>query len=174
MKALILLNPQIDFCEGGALEIPGAKAYLTKVKKVLPQFSKVICLREIHPANHLSFAANHPWRRPGQEITIEHNLMTLMISHCVEGQFGSFTAPPFQDADFDEIITLGNTHNLETDRELCNVRNVELLNLCEKYALEDIKIMGFEHNNISKHLLDLLAPKVPIIDSAEILKFKEL
>ena len=52
-------------------------------------FELVVSVRDWHPANHLSFAANHLWRNPEQIIDIEGVSQLLWPMHCVQNSFGA-------------------------------------------------------------------------------------
>lgn len=157
MKLLIVVNPQIDFCEGGALEIPGATQLLGKIHSSLDNFDFVVGLREWHPADHLSFASNHPWRYPGQILKIDDTDIRLQISHCVQNQFGSFFQPPFELQNFDELLDLGIQKNKENFQELRDGLDL-LFSQNEKFPnIKEVRITGLAHNDIFKSISDYLS-----------------
>ena len=55
----------------------------------MDQYDVVIAIQKWYPATHPMFAANHPWRKPGQEIEIEGEKVKLQIIHCVAESFGA-------------------------------------------------------------------------------------
>ena len=118
MNLLIIVNPQIDFCAGGALAIPGAAELLQRWHARLSAFDEVIALREWHPTDHVSFAQTHLWRKPGQKIEVDDKEIQLQISHCIADQFGAFFHPPFKEDNFSEIVNMGTNKAMETDEEV--------------------------------------------------------
>jgi nicotinamidase/pyrazinamidase len=66
MNALIIVDMQNDFVEGGALAVIGGKELVPLINKLQPSFDLVVATQDWHPANHGSFAANHPNTRPGR------------------------------------------------------------------------------------------------------------
>jgi nicotinamidase/pyrazinamidase len=89
MKALILIDLQNDFCEGGVLEIPDSDAVLPIANVLMPYFDVVVATQNWYPANHGSFAANHLWRKPGQIIDLQGLPQVLRIMQCVQNSFGA-------------------------------------------------------------------------------------
>ena len=87
--ALILVDLQNDFCKHGALEVPDGDAVVPIANRLLEKFDVVVATQDFHPANHGSFAANHPWRKPGQVIDLEGLPQLLWPIHCVEHSFGA-------------------------------------------------------------------------------------
>ena len=80
MNALILIDIQNDFLPGGALPVAHGDEVIAVANRVQDGFPLVVATQDWHPANHGSFAANHPpepgfmplagaicgrWRGPG-------------------------------------------------------------------------------------------------------------
>lgn len=57
--------------------------------QLMPLFHTVVATQDWHPANHGSFAANHPWRKPGQVIDLHGLPQVLWPIHCVQNTFGA-------------------------------------------------------------------------------------
>lgn len=89
MEALLLIDLQNDFCKGGALEVPEGNEVVSIANALIPQFKHVIATQDWHPANHGSFAAMHPWRKPGQVIDLNGLSQVLWPTHCVQNTFGA-------------------------------------------------------------------------------------
>ncbi|MEL7123556.1 MAG: bifunctional nicotinamidase/pyrazinamidase [Bacteroidota bacterium] len=87
--ALIIVDLQFDFCMGGALEVPNGESIVSTVNALIPNFQHILASKDWHPANHTAFAANHPWRKPGQTIEWKGHSQTLSIIHCVQESFGA-------------------------------------------------------------------------------------
>ncbi len=89
MKALIAVDLQNDFCPGGALEVKDGHDTIPVANRLMAHFELVVATKDWHPANHKSFAANHPWRKPGQTIDLNGIDQILWPIHCVQESFGS-------------------------------------------------------------------------------------
>ena len=63
MKALILVDIQNDFLPGGALAVPDGDAVISVANQLQSLFPLVVATQDWHPANHGSFAANHPRKK---------------------------------------------------------------------------------------------------------------
>ena len=62
-EALIVVDIQNDFCEGGALEVPDASKIIDKSNKLINIFDQVILTQDWHPYNHISFASQHKGKK---------------------------------------------------------------------------------------------------------------
>ena len=54
-EALIVVDVQNDFCEGGALEVSGASEIIPVINRLMDRFELVIATQDYHPSNHCSF-----------------------------------------------------------------------------------------------------------------------
>ena len=89
MRALILIDLQNDYGAFGAAPIDGSEQLVFIANRLMEHFDIVIASQDWHPANHVRFAANHPWRHPGQVIEINGNKQKLAIINCVQASFGA-------------------------------------------------------------------------------------
>lgn len=100
-KALIVVDMQRDFVEGGALPVPGALKMVPVIESLIDYFSKdgtnlpVFITQDWHPKNHVSFAINHPNQKVFDEIEYKPKFSDINIKqklwpvHCVEFSFGA-------------------------------------------------------------------------------------
>ena len=63
-EALIAIDLQNDFCEGGALAVPGAEGILDPVNRIMKKFQTVILTQDWHPKNHSCFASQYFEKNP--------------------------------------------------------------------------------------------------------------
>ena len=87
--ALIVIDVQNDFCPGGALAVADGDAILPGINQLMSDFGAVILTQDWHPANHLSFAANHPGAAPFSLTQMPYGPQVLWPSHCVQGSHGA-------------------------------------------------------------------------------------
>jgi nicotinamidase/pyrazinamidase len=60
--ALLIVDPQVDFCPGGALAVPGGDAIFSAVNRVSRIVPVTVASRDWHPAGHCSFQEQGgPW-----------------------------------------------------------------------------------------------------------------
>src|SRR2546427_6634653 len=61
-RALLIVDPQVDFCPGGALAVPRGDAIFPAVNEVATRVPLVVASRDWHPADHCSFEVRGgPW-----------------------------------------------------------------------------------------------------------------
>jgi nicotinamidase/pyrazinamidase len=89
VKALVLVDLQNDFLPGGALAVPEGDAVLPVINRIQKNFSLIVATQDWHPANHGSFAANHPGKKPFEQIELNGLPQTLWPVHCVQGTQGA-------------------------------------------------------------------------------------
>jgi len=89
MRALILVDLQYDFCPGGALAVARGDETIAVANRLLPYFSTVAATQDWHPADHGSFATEHPGKRPGDMIELAGVPQVVWPPHCVQGTHGA-------------------------------------------------------------------------------------
>jgi nicotinamidase/pyrazinamidase len=102
-EVLIVTDPQLDFCPGGALAVPEGDAIMPRVNRLARRFSHVILTQDWHPGGHASFASTHPGRQPFETTEVEYGPQTLWPDHCVQGTKGAAFHPAL-DIDRVELI----------------------------------------------------------------------
>jgi nicotinamidase/pyrazinamidase len=114
MKALLLVDIQYDFLPGGALAVPHGDAVLPVALRSLPLFDLVVATQDWHPANHLSFASQHPGKRIGDVIELEGLTQVLWPDHCIQGSRGSALHDHLPREHIDKVIQKGTDRNIDS------------------------------------------------------------
>ena len=83
--ALLIVDAQYGFMPGGGLPVAGGDAIVPVVNRVAKRFANVVLTQDWHPADHVSFAANHPGRQPFDTIALPYGQQVLWPTHCVQG-----------------------------------------------------------------------------------------
>jgi len=91
--ALILVDLQNDFLPGGALAVPGGDEVIPIANHLMESFGIIVATQDWHPADHGSFAANHPGQELFGSIDLDGLPQTLWPVHCVENTGGALFAP---------------------------------------------------------------------------------
>lgn len=112
--ALILVDLQNDFCPLGALPVAEGDQVIPIANALMPQFSTVVATQDWHPADHGSFAANHPWRKPGQVIDLNDLQQVLWPIHCVQGSFGAEFDPALNLDPIDKVFVKGTDPGIDS------------------------------------------------------------
>src|SRR5580658_426764 len=114
MNALILVDIQNDFLPGGALEVPDGDAIISVANRLQAKFPLVVATQDWHPANHGSFAANHPGKKVFEQIDLNGLPQTLWPVHCVQGTFGAELAPELQRERIAKIFPKGTDPDIDS------------------------------------------------------------
>jgi nicotinamidase/pyrazinamidase len=85
MKALLLIDIQNDFIPGGSLAVNGGDEIIPLINHLQQSFDLVIATQDWHPANHKSFASQHPGKKVFEETLLNGLNQTLWPDHCVHG-----------------------------------------------------------------------------------------
>lgn len=112
--ALILVDLQNDFCPLGALPVPEGDQVIPIANALMPHFSTVVATQDWHPADHGSFAANHPWRKPGQTIDLNGLPQILWPIHCVQGSFGAEFVPELKQEGITKVFEKGTDPGIDS------------------------------------------------------------
>ena len=113
-KALIIVDVQNDFCPGGALAVPDADLVIPVINKVHKFFHIVIATKDWHPQNHISFASNHPGKKPGDIIQLHGISQILWPDHCVQNSRGSELVSSLNIKEDDPIIYKGTDPQVDS------------------------------------------------------------
>ncbi len=89
MKALVIIDMQNDFLEGGALEVPKSNKIIPIINEIQKKFKLKIFTQDWHPVNHKSFASNHPQYNLYDVIDLNGIQQVLWPDHCVQITFGA-------------------------------------------------------------------------------------
>ncbi len=114
MKALILVDIQNDFCPGGALAVENGHQIIPIANQLMEHFDLIIATQDWHPANHGSFAANHPWRKPGQIIELNGLEQILWPMHCIQDSFGAELVAELKQEKIDAIFYKGTDVGIDS------------------------------------------------------------
>ena len=87
--ALLVIDPQNDFCEGGALAVRGGARIMPLINQLSERFAKVIVTQDWHTPDQISFASNHPGAAPFTEIEVAYGRQMLWPVHCLQGSVGA-------------------------------------------------------------------------------------
>ena len=87
--ALIVVDPQNDFCEGGALAVTGGAGIMPLINAIAARFKTVVVSQDWHTPDQISFASNHERGVPFTQIEAAYGPQMLWPDHCVQGTAGA-------------------------------------------------------------------------------------
>jgi nicotinamidase/pyrazinamidase len=114
MKALIIVDVQNDFCPGGALEVREGDQVVPVINRLQPRFDLVVATQDWHPANHGSFASNHPGRQRGEVIKLAGLPQILWPDHCVQGTPGAELHPALDRSRIAPVVHKGTDPTIDS------------------------------------------------------------
>jgi nicotinamidase/pyrazinamidase len=85
---LIIVDMQYDFLPGGSLAVAGGDEIIAPIAALAQRFDTVVMTQDWHPADHISFASNHPGKRTFETIELAYGTQVLWPDHCVIGTHG--------------------------------------------------------------------------------------
>lgn len=188
-KALIIVDLQQDFVEGGALAVPNASEIVPVINDLIPKFDFIVTTKDYHPKNHCSFKENGG----------------IWPVHCVRGTEG---AKIHKDLNEDACKIQTNIFkgvNVDVDsysaffdnerknstalNQILNENNIKTLyvtglatDYCVKFTVLDALELGYEvfvvkdacrgvnvnEGDVDKALSDMKAAGAKIVDSNEV------
>ena len=105
--ALIVIDVQNDFCPGGSLAVDGGDAIVPRINAMMREYAVRVLTQDWHPADHLSFAANHPGADAFSLVDMPYGPQVLWPVHCVQGGPGAEFHAGLSTAPADLIIRKG-------------------------------------------------------------------
>ena len=112
MHALLLVDLQNDFLSGGALSVPNGEAVIPIANRLMARFQTVVASQDWHPADHASFAAQHPGHDVGETVELKGCRQVLWPVHCVQDSRGAGFAASLNTDRITRVVQKG------TDREI--------------------------------------------------------
>lgn len=107
MKALILVDLQNDFVAPGALPVPGGEEVVPLANQLAKTFPLVVATQDWHPANHQSFASQHPGMKVGETFELNGLPQVAWPDHCIQNTTGADFLPRLNTESIDRVFKKG-------------------------------------------------------------------
>ncbi|GGF84556.1 MULTISPECIES: bifunctional nicotinamidase/pyrazinamidase [Rhizobium] len=109
MKALLLIDMQNGFCPGGNLAVPDGDSVIPVANRLISDggYDVVVASQDWHPANHGSFASQHPGKRPFEMGELSGQPQVMWPDHCVQGTPDAEFHPDLELSEIDYIQQKG-------------------------------------------------------------------
>ena len=88
-SALIVVDVQNCFLEGGTLAVKGGGEVVPVINKLATSFGNIVVTQDWHTAGHASFASTHPGKKPFELIQMPYGPQVLWPDHCIQGTRGA-------------------------------------------------------------------------------------
>jgi nicotinamidase/pyrazinamidase len=113
MTALLLIDIQNDFLHGGSLEVKDGNEIIPIANAMMERFDRIIATQDWHPANHGSFASQHP-ENAFEVIDLNGLPQVLWPDHCIQGSFGAEFHVELNTARIDTIVQKGTDPTVDS------------------------------------------------------------
>lgn len=114
MKALVLVDIQTDFLPGGALAVPHGDEVVPVANRMQAAFPLVVATQDWHPADHGSFASQHPGRKPGDLGELAGLPQVFWPDHGVQGTAGAALAPGLDTSRVAKVFPKGTDRTIDS------------------------------------------------------------
>ncbi|MEM6551109.1 MAG: bifunctional nicotinamidase/pyrazinamidase [Planctomycetota bacterium] len=151
MKALLLVDIQNDFTPGppgGALAVPDGDAVIAVANRLMPEYALVVATQDWHPADHKSFASQHPGRSVGDVIQWQGLDQVMWPDHCVQGTAGARFCEGLDADRINDVVRKGTNVNIDSysgfyDNGPPETRqSTGLADLLRGHGVTDLDVMG--------------------------------
>ncbi|HEX4326697.1 MAG TPA: bifunctional nicotinamidase/pyrazinamidase [Burkholderiales bacterium] len=88
----LVIDMQNCFIPGGSLAVKEGDAIVPLINKIAKSFKHVVLTQDWHTADHISFASQHPGKKPFEAIKVAYGTQVLWPDHCVQGTEGAALA----------------------------------------------------------------------------------
>jgi nicotinamidase/pyrazinamidase len=112
--ALIIVDVQNDFCEGGVFDLQGGAAIVQPINAIAKKFQTVVLTQDFHPAGHSSFSSSHEGKEDFSYIDLPYGRQPLWPDHCVQGTWGADFHPGLNTDAAQLIIRKGTRPELDS------------------------------------------------------------
>jgi nicotinamidase/pyrazinamidase len=164
-RALILVDLQNDFMPGGALAVKDGDQVIPVANRLQRCFELVIATQDWHPANHGSFAKNHPGCQVGETIELDGVSQVLWPVHCVQQSRGAAIVSSLDRSRIRKIFHKGTDPEIDSYSAFFDNEHLQSTGLgeylkengtgevylmglatdyCVRYSALDARILGFE------------------------------
>jgi nicotinamidase/pyrazinamidase len=151
---LLVIDVQNDFCDGGALPVPGGQEVVPVIHRIAAAFHHAILTQDWHPRDHHSFASNHPGRVPFESIETKPGHQVLWPDHCVQGSLGAELYPHLQLDNAELILRKGFRSHIDSYsafHENDHRTSTGLAGYLRERGLERIFLSGLAYDYCVRH-----------------------
>lgn len=145
MKALILVDIQNDFLPGGALAVPHGDEVVTVANEQQSHFDLIVATQDWHPADHQSFAANHPGKRIGDLVRVNGVPQILWPVHCVQETSGADFAATLKREQWARVFQKGVDREIDSYSGFFDngrVKDTGLASYLRQQEVDSVFVMG--------------------------------
>jgi nicotinamidase/pyrazinamidase len=83
--ALIVIDVQNCFVDGGTLPVKGGAEIVPVINRVAFPFENIVVTQDWHTEGHTSFASAHAGKKPFESMPLTYGTQIMWPDHCVQG-----------------------------------------------------------------------------------------
>lgn len=108
-RALLVVDAQNGFVPGGNLAVPEGDQIIPVINKLMAEgsYDLIVASQDWHPANHGSFASQHPGKQPFEMGELSGKPQVMWPDHCVQGTEDAEFHPELDTSKFDFVQQKG-------------------------------------------------------------------
>lgn len=116
MKALLIIDVQNGFCPGGNLPVEGGHDIVPVINRLMEKggYGLVVASQDWHPADHGSFASQHPGKKPFDMGELGGKPQVMWPDHCVQGTKDAEFHPGLKAALVDFVQQKGTDRDVDS------------------------------------------------------------
>ncbi|MEJ8311459.1 bifunctional nicotinamidase/pyrazinamidase [Agrobacterium larrymoorei] len=116
MKALLLIDIQNGFCPGGNLPVADGDKIVPIANALIENggYDLIVASQDWHPANHGSFASQHPGRQPFEMGELSGKPQVMWPDHCVQETPDADFHPDLNTQAFDYVQQKGENPAIDS------------------------------------------------------------
>ena len=84
-SALLVIDVQNCFVDGGTLPVKGGAEIVPVINKLASAFENIVVTQDWHTPAHASFASAHSGKKPFETTQLAYGTQVLWPDHCVQG-----------------------------------------------------------------------------------------
>jgi nicotinamidase/pyrazinamidase len=139
--AFIVVDPQPDFFEGGALPVPGATTTATRIAEYLQTHGEDYSLKIVTQDWHLD---------PGSHWSQQPDFVTTWPVHCIADSDGARIHPALAEASWDVVIRKGQHSGAYSGFEGTSDDGSTLADVLGAAGVDTVTIVGFATDHCVK------------------------
>jgi nicotinamidase/pyrazinamidase len=85
----VVVDVQNCFMPGGSLAVKEGDQIVPLINRLAKSFKHVVLTQDWHTAGHVSFASQHPGKKPFETTRLSYGTQVLWPDHCVQGTEGA-------------------------------------------------------------------------------------
>jgi nicotinamidase/pyrazinamidase len=111
---LIVIDVQNCFVPGGSLAVKEGDQIVPLINRLAKSFKHVVLTQDWHTADHVSFASQHPGKKPFETVQLSYGTQVLWPEHCVQGTEGAMLHKGLDIAHAELIIRKGYRREVDS------------------------------------------------------------